>query len=223
LRHKVQTVGNPIRTEIANLPAPEVRMQQREIHFINLLVLGGSQGALAINQVLPNALMLLPPDEKPAIWHQTGKRNFQDTESAYQMGGLSVRLDMFIEDMAQAYAWADLIVCRAGASTVTELMGSGVASILIPYPHSVDHHQLINAEYLEKAGAAMVIPQRELTATHLADILQSIMKDRKKLLAMGEAARNLYKANAAEKVADVCFKAVERIENKNARKLDEMD
>jgi UDP-N-acetylglucosamine--N-acetylmuramyl-(pentapeptide) pyrophosphoryl-undecaprenol N-acetylglucosamine transferase len=205
-RHQAAVIGNPIRNEIRQLPVPTLRFQGRK-GALRLLVMGGSQGALIINELLPQALTLLPTAERPQIWHQTGRYQ-QQAEHAYHSLNLDAKIEPFIEDMAQAYAWADLVLCRAGALTVSELAAVGIGSLLIPYPHAVDDHQTRNAEYLIKAGAAILLPQKELTAGRLADTLRQLGGQRQQWLTMAEAARGLEQGNATQKVVEYCLTTV---------------
>lgn len=199
------TTGNPVRTEISHIPSPQQRFAGRN-GKIRLLVLGGSQGALVINQVLPNALVILGQDERPEVWHQTGKGRQVDVQQAYHSLRLPARVDAFIHDMAAAYAWADVVLCRAGASTVAELAAVGIASILVPYPYAVDNHQLRNAEYLARVQAAIILPQSEFSPARLAEVLHQLLQDRRTLLAMATAAYNMNFTNAAQKVAEECLR-----------------
>lgn len=201
---KILHTGNPVRREIAALPAPAQRLAGRS-GPINLLVLGGSLGARALNETVPAAVARM--QIRPAIWHQTGARNLDEARAAYAAAGVDARIAPFIDDMAAAYAWADLVVCRAGALTVAELAAAGVGAVLVPYPHAVDDHQTHNAQYLVDAGAALVVQQRELTPARLADLLAPLCADaaRPRLLAMAEAARRLAQTGAAALVAEQCL------------------
>jgi UDP-N-acetylglucosamine--N-acetylmuramyl-(pentapeptide) pyrophosphoryl-undecaprenol N-acetylglucosamine transferase len=203
--YKAEVIGNPIRLEIQQLPAPTLRFEGRDDR-LRLLVIGGSQGALIINQLLPKALALLAAAERPQIWHQSGRYQQQATE-AYHLLHIDAKIQPFIDDMAQAYAWADVVLCRAGALTVSELAAAGVGSLLIPYPHAVDDHQTRNAEYLVKAGAALLLPQQQLTAASLAATLRQLVGQRQQWLAMAQAARNLEQGNATQKVVEYCLAA----------------
>lgn len=198
------TVGNPVRARIALLPPPTERFAGRDGHP-RLLVLGGSQGAMALNQLVPRALALLGENERPEVWHQAGGQLHEAAEAAYRDAGVAVRLTPFIEDMADAYGWADLVLCRAGALTIAELAAVGVGSILVPFPFAVDDHQTANARFLERAGAALVHQQAELSPEGLAALLRGLLGDRARLLAMAEAARRLAKIEAAEQVATACL------------------
>lgn len=201
---RATTVGNPVRESIAALPPPAERFAGRQGR-LRLLVLGGSQGALALNQLVPQALALLQESERPEVWHQAGGQLHQAAEAAYREAGITARLTPFIEDMAEAYGWADRVVCRAGALTIAELAAAGVGSLLVPFPFAVDDHQTANAHFLEQGGAALLVQQAELTAERLAAILSDRLSDRSQLLRMAEAARGLAKIEAAEHVARVCL------------------
>ena len=196
-----QWVGNPVRADIAVLGEPNSRYQVRS-GVLNVLVVGGSLGAKAINEVLPSALALLSEVDRPKVVHQTGKAHFSTTELAYQTAQVTAEVRPFLDDMAERYAWADLVICRAGALTVAELAAVGVASLLIPFPYAVDDHQTFNAKFLSEHGAAILLPQTELTAEKLAQLLSEL--NREKLLRMALQARSLAKTDAAEQVAIVC-------------------
>ena len=203
LRHKGQHCGNPVRREIAELPAPAQRFT-RNGDRPHLLVLGGSLGAQAINEVLPLAISRLPRQEWPRIWHQTGRDRAAVTAEQYNDLGIEAQIVPFIDDMAEAYGWADLVVCRAGALTVSELASAGVGSVLIPYPHAIDDHQTKNGQWLVGKGAAELMPQAQMSPEKLAVGLQRLLSDRNQLLAMAEGARALAQPNAACAVADAC-------------------
>ena len=198
------TVGNPVRAAIAALLPPEQRWAGRSGRT-RLLVLGGSQGALALNQLVPQALALLGDDERPEVWHQAGGQLHEAAETAYREAGMTARLTPFIEDMADAYGWADLVLCRAGALTIAELAAAGVGAVLIPFPFAVDDHQTANARFLEQGGAALMRQQAELDAERLAATLRELLGDRARLLTMAQAARRLAKIEAAEQVARMCL------------------
>jgi len=196
-------VGNPVRADIAALPAPAVRMAGRS-GPARLLVLGGSQGARALNRALPAALARLPAERRPEVLHQCGARELEAARQAYADAGVEARVEPFIEDMAAAYGWADLAVCRAGALTLAELAAAGLGAVLVPYPYAVDDHQTRNAQALCEAGAAEMIQERDLRDENLAERLQLLCADRPGLLVMAEAARTLARADAAERIADRC-------------------
>ncbi len=201
---KVRTTGNPVRAAIAALPEPAERLAGRTGRP-RLLVVGGSLGALALNRALPQALALLPENDRPEVWHQAGGKLFELARSAYAEAGVAARVEPFIDDMAAAYAWADLVLCRAGALTVSELAAAGVASILVPFPHAVDDHQTANARVLERAGAALLLPQSELVPERLATELARLLVDRVRLAAMAQAARAQARPEAAREVAALCL------------------
>ena len=217
---RARVTGNPVRAEIAALPEPRQRLVCRA-EKPRLLVLGGSQGALVLNQTVPKALALLADAERPEVWHQAGGKMQQEAEQAYQAAGVQVRIEPFIQNMAAAYGWADLVVCRAGALTVAELAAAGIGSILVPFPYAVDDHQTANARFLAKDGAALLVPQAELTAERLAERLRELLADRPRLLTMAEAARRLARIDAAERVAVICLEqaASDRLEEYNKRKI----
>ncbi|MEF3193044.1 MAG: undecaprenyldiphospho-muramoylpentapeptide beta-N-acetylglucosaminyltransferase [Halothiobacillaceae bacterium] len=198
-----EVVGNPVRPEIAALPGPDERMAGRG-GPMHLLVVGGSLGARALNETVPQALALLAPSERPEVWHQAGSKMLEEAYAAYGRAGVAARVEPFIADMAAAYGWADLVLCRAGALTVAELAAAGVGSILVPFPHAVDDHQTRNAAVLADAGAAELIPQNELTAGRLAERLRLLGTDRARLLKMARRARALARPDAAERVLDRC-------------------
>ncbi|WP_018232386.1 undecaprenyldiphospho-muramoylpentapeptide beta-N-acetylglucosaminyltransferase [Thioalkalivibrio thiocyanodenitrificans] len=194
--------GNPVRGEIAGLPLPDQRFQGRR-GPLRLLVLGGSLGALALNETVPAALARLPVEARPLVRHQTGERTLEQATQAYGNAGVRAEITAFIEDMGAAYAWADLVVCRAGALTVAELAAAGVGAILVPYPHAVDDHQTVNARFLTRADAAVLIPPAELDAQRLAAELSRM--DRTRALAMAQAARSLATPDATRVVAGHCL------------------
>ncbi len=197
-------VGNPVREEIAALSEPAERFAVRTCRS-RLLVLGGSQGALALNRLVPAALALLEVKEQPEIWHQAGGNMLESAAQAYRQSGVNACLEPFIDDMAKAYGWADLVLCRSGALTVAELAAAGVGAVLVPFPFAVDDHQTANARFLQQSGAAVVVQQVELTAERLGHLLQELLSDRMRLLAMAEAARRLARSDAAERVAAFCL------------------
>lgn len=198
---KVRVTGNPVRSAIASVPEPAQRLEGRQGR-LRLLVVGGSLGAQALNSSVPRALALLPPDSRPEVTHQAGERHIIPLRRVYAEAGIEGRLVPFIEDMAAAYAASDLVVCRAGALTISELAAAGAASILVPFPHAVDDHQTRNARYLADPGAAILLPQDQLTPERLAELLQSL--DRERLLGMARIARSLGRPDAGHAVAAAC-------------------
>ena len=196
--------GNPLRPDILGLPEPAQRLSARS-GPLRLLVLGGSLGAAALNEQVPRALALLPMAERPQVRHQSGEKHLEVLRANYAAAGVEAECLPFIEDMGAAYAWADLVVCRSGALTVAELAAVGVASILVPFPHAVDDHQTGNARFLAQAGAAILLPQEELTAEKLA-LMRTLT--RPQLLQMAEKARALARPEATASVARTCMELV---------------
>jgi UDP-N-acetylglucosamine--N-acetylmuramyl-(pentapeptide) pyrophosphoryl-undecaprenol N-acetylglucosamine transferase len=201
-----EAVGNPVRTEIASLPAPELRFAGRE-GPLRLLVVGGSLGAKALNEAVPAALALIPPGERPRVLHQSGAQHAAALDQAYRNAAVDAACVSFIEDMSAAYRDADLVICRAGALTVAELAAAGVASVLVPFPHAVDDHQTGNARYLSDAGAAVLLAQSEMTPQRLAAIVSGLARER--LCEMAKKARSLAKPDATEQVARACMELAE--------------
>jgi UDP-N-acetylglucosamine--N-acetylmuramyl-(pentapeptide) pyrophosphoryl-undecaprenol N-acetylglucosamine transferase len=199
---KSQWTGNPVRADIAAVPAPAERFAGRS-GPLRLLVVGGSLGAQALNEMVPKALALIPDDERPKVVHQSGERNLPVLRDAYATAGVEGELVAFISDMAARYAEADLVICRAGALTVSELSAAGMASVLVPFPYAVDDHQTANARFLADSGAAMLIRQADMDPPRLAALMQTL--DRPKLLAMAEKARALGKPEATRLVAESCI------------------
>jgi UDP-N-acetylglucosamine--N-acetylmuramyl-(pentapeptide) pyrophosphoryl-undecaprenol N-acetylglucosamine transferase len=193
-------IGNPVRPEIAALPAPTFRYAQRN-GALRVLIVGGSLGAQALNETAPKAWALMKAADRPQVVHQAGEKHLQALRAAYEKVGVGADCVAFIDDMAEKYAWADVVVCRAGALTVAELAAAGVASVLVPYPHAVDDHQTGNAQFLAQAGAAVLLPQSELTAERLA---QLCARPRSEWVRMASKARDLAKVEATADVAQVC-------------------
>ena len=193
--------GNPVRPEIAAIAAPETRYAERS-GPLRVLVVGGSLGAKALNDIVPRALALLT-SERPLVTHQSGAQHVESLRRAYSAAGVSAKTPAFIEDMAAAYAEADLVVCRAGATTVAEIAVAGVASILVPFPHAVDDHQTVNARFLADAGAAVLAPQNELSPERLAGLIAGF--DRERLREMAKRARSLGRPEATRHVAQICM------------------
>jgi UDP-N-acetylglucosamine--N-acetylmuramyl-(pentapeptide) pyrophosphoryl-undecaprenol N-acetylglucosamine transferase len=192
--------GNPVRAEIAAIAAPEPRFYGRQ-GPLRLLVVGGSLGAQALNEVMPKALSLLEP--KPVVVHQAGEKHLAALKANYAAARVQGELLAFIDDMARRYAEADVVICRAGAVTIAELSAGGMASILVPFPHAVDDHQTANARFLSERGAAILIQQRELSPEKLAALIGSL--ERARLLEMARNARALGKPDAARIVAQRCM------------------
>jgi UDP-N-acetylglucosamine--N-acetylmuramyl-(pentapeptide) pyrophosphoryl-undecaprenol N-acetylglucosamine transferase len=200
---KVVTTGNPVRLEIARLLSPESRLPGRN-NALHLLVIGGSLGASAINELVPKALARLPEEQRPTVLHQAGDKHLEMTQKAYDAAAVRADVTPFIADMGKAYEWADIVVCRAGALTIAELCAAGLGAILIPYPHAVDDHQTANANYLVKHGAALLIQQAALTEDGLAEIIKELSQSPAKRMAMAHAAYELRKVDATTKVLEIC-------------------
>lgn len=198
---KVEWVGNPLRDAIARIPDPATRFAQRT-GPLELLVVGGSLGAAALNRVVPEALASMPADERPRVVHQAGARHVDALRAAYARLGVEARCEAFIDDIASLYANADLVLCRGGAITVSELAAAGVASIIVPLPGAIADEQSANAQFLVDAGGAMKLDQASLEPGMLAAKLRAFTRD--ELRAMAIAARKVGRADAADRVADVC-------------------
>ena len=198
---KRHTVGNPVRADILSLGDPLQRYSERK-GPLQMLVIGGSLGAQALNETVPFALAKLPGEQRPKVGHQAGREKDVATREHYASAGVEAWVVEFIDDMAEAYAWADLVVCRSGALTVSELAAAGVAALLVPYPHAVDDHQTANGNYLAKAGAAILIQQRDLDSDRLASELKAL--DREQATRMAVTARSLAKPDATVRFADIC-------------------
>jgi UDP-N-acetylglucosamine--N-acetylmuramyl-(pentapeptide) pyrophosphoryl-undecaprenol N-acetylglucosamine transferase len=201
---KAVHTGNPVRNNISRLY--QLGANERGIHDpMQILVVGGSLGARALNDVVPAALSRIAAANRPLVWHQTGKKNIDEARASYQQSGVDARVVPFIDDMAEAYRWADLVICRAGAMTIAELAIAGVASILVPYPHAVDDHQTANAKYLVDKDAAILVQQKDLTVEVLHKMLAGLTVTR--LQQMAKAARSLALPDATRMVADKCLEA----------------
>lgn len=200
LKHAI-VAGNPVRQNLLNLPEPKARFQTRK-GPLRMLVLGGSRGALALNATVPEALRSL--NQTVEVWHQSGMDHFDVTQKRYQDLKLAVNVTPFIEDMAKAYAWADCVICRAGALTVSELAAVGVASILIPFPHAIDNHQFYNAKFLADKKAGLIVEQKVLSAEKLSQLIKDL--DRSTCLKLSEAAYGQRTPYAANIVAEVLTK-----------------
>jgi len=208
-RAKVETVGNPVRQAIGRLGAGRDFGDTRPLH---ILVLGGSQGAQAINRIVPLALAVWPAGAgNPHVMHQAGRNKLNETAGCYSQAGIEIgdhlTVTEFIDDMAGAYEWADVVVCRSGASTVAELAAAGIPSILVPYPYHKDQQQLKNARWLEDAGAALIIEQHDLSADSLQKALINLAGDRQQLAKMSSAARNIAIVDADLRISNICQEA----------------
>jgi UDP-N-acetylglucosamine--N-acetylmuramyl-(pentapeptide) pyrophosphoryl-undecaprenol N-acetylglucosamine transferase len=197
-------IGNPVRAAIVASGDARQRGQQRNGAPVHLLVLGGSQGALVLNETVPAAIRALPDSLRPRVRHQAG-RSLAQAEQAYRDANVAADCVAFIDDMAAAYAWADIVVARAGALTLAELAAAGVGAVLVPYPYAIDDHQTRNAAHFAEAGAAIVLPQSELDAGRLARELESVLGDADRIAEMGIRCRSLMYADATERLADACI------------------
>jgi len=193
--------GNPVRAEITAIAQPAARYAGRS-GPLRLLVVGGSLGAQALNEVVPKALGLFAAPDRPSVTHQAGEKHLESLRLNYSNANVKGELVAFVDDMARCYAEADLVICRAGAMTIAELSAGGMASVLVPFPHAVDDHQSANARFLSEQGAAILLSQEKLTPKGLADLIRSL--DRRALLAMAQKAKVLGKPEAARVVADRC-------------------
>jgi len=199
-------VGNPVRRSIREIAEPQQRLADRS-GVLRVLVIGGSQGAHMLNNAVPGALRLLDSGVRPEVWHQSGEKNLEDTRAAYTAAGVNARIVPYIDDIKEAYQWADLVICRAGALTVAELASAGIASILIPFPHAVDDHQTANAMWLVEAGAAIHMQESICTPDRLGGLLGDLHKARPRLLEMAVAARKIAVPDADRQIAARCLEA----------------
>ncbi len=209
IRHKktrLEYSGNPVRSELMSMADPKVRLNRAGKHK-RLLIIGGSLGALALNNLLPEVIKILSQTMPIDVWHQTGVNKRERVLWSYQQHDLHVQVDEFIEDMAKAYAWADLIVCRSGAITLAEIAAVGLGSVLVPFPYAVDDHQTANARSYVEADAACLLSESELTAEKLAMLLKTLLADDQRLISMAQAAKKLGQINASKRVADACMDA----------------
>jgi UDP-N-acetylglucosamine--N-acetylmuramyl-(pentapeptide) pyrophosphoryl-undecaprenol N-acetylglucosamine transferase len=198
---KAQWVGNPLRAAFTRQAAPAERFAGRT-GPLRLLVVGGSLGARALNEIVPQALALIPPEQRPVVLHQSGATQIDALRANYEAAGVQAELTPFIEDTASAFAHADIIVCRAGASTVTEIAAVGAAAIFVPFPSAVDDHQTTNAQFLVGAGGGWLVQQSDLTPEGLAKML--LNSERPALVEIAEKAKNMQKINATREVVAAC-------------------
>ncbi|WP_048440216.1 undecaprenyldiphospho-muramoylpentapeptide beta-N-acetylglucosaminyltransferase [Caenimonas sp. SL110] len=198
---KAAWVGNPLRAGFLEQPGPQERMAHRT-GPLRLLVVGGSLGAKALNDVVPKAIALIPAGQRPTVVHQSGARQIDELRANYAAAGVDAELTPFIDDTARAFADADLIVCRAGASTVTEIAAVGAAAVYVPFPFAVDDHQTTNAKFLVDAGGGWLVQQSELTAQALADLIQATTRG--ELIDKALAAQRMRKTSATQDVVRAC-------------------
>lgn len=200
--NRAYLAGNPIRHEITELPSPQQRYGGRTGN-LKLLILGGSLGATALNEVIPKALAKLPKEVRPEVIHQAGEKHLIKLEANYIEAGVKAETKAFINNMAEMYGWADLVVCRAGALTVAELACVGVASVLVPFPYAVDDHQTYNAKYLSDVGAAKLIQQKDLSVLVATEVINNLTREI--CLQMAIKAKQLAKPEATSVVAKICM------------------
>ncbi|MEP3349624.1 MAG: undecaprenyldiphospho-muramoylpentapeptide beta-N-acetylglucosaminyltransferase [Marinomonas sp.] len=200
------SVGNPIRNDILQ---QQVRVaRENAARPLRLLVVGGSLGAKAINDVMPQVLANWSFSQRLDVWHQTGVRNFDEVKALYQNANVEARVEPYLDNMDQAYYWADIVLCRAGAMTVSELAVAGLPSILIPYPFAIDDHQTENARYLEKVGGAYLLPQPQLTCEKILSLLSEFVENEEALIKMGEQAKAVAHPNATQDVVAHCLRLI---------------
>lgn len=196
-----ECIGNPVRSELIDLPGPEIRLAGREKNPVNLLVIGGSLGAATLNRVIPEAISQLDTDDRPVIKHQCGNAHVENCKQQYLAAKVEAEIFGFIDNMRGVYEWADLVICRAGALTVTELTAVGIASILVPFPFAVDNHQYHNARFLEQHQAARILSEDKLTAVTVAFQLRYFQQNRSALIEMSVRARAQSNMEATEQLA----------------------
>ena len=204
---KAAWVGNPLRPAFVQQPGPAERLGSRT-GPLRLLVVGGSLGARALNDTVPKALAMIPAEKRPTVLHQSGAKQIDELRANYAAAGVQAELTPFIDDTAQAYAQADLIVCRAGASTVTEIAAVGAAAVFVPFPSAVDDHQTTNARFLVDAGGGWLVQQRDLSPEWLADLIQKI--ERPELIRRALAAKAMQRVNATAEVVAACEELVRK-------------
>ena len=204
---KIIFSGNPVRKEISQLDMPDKRYAGRS-GKLKLLIIGGSLGAQALNSIVPKMLKLIPDHMRPLVTHQAGRKHLETLKKNYAEAGVEGELLVFIENIAVQYADCDLVICRAGALTIAELTAAGIASILVPFPYAVDDHQTSNAKFLSDKGAAVLLPQNELTPQGLAQLLMEFTRE--KLLGMAMKARELARPDATRLVAEACMEMIKK-------------
>ncbi len=195
--------GNPVRDEFRGIADPETRFNKR-VGNKRLLIIGGSLGAKALNDLLPQAVKIVSQKISLDVWHQTGEKKLENVRYFYQQHRLEVKVDEFIVDVAEAYSWADLVVCRSGAITLAEVAAVGLGSILVPYPHAVDDHQTANAQSFVKAGAACLLRESDMSVEKMSSLLLTLLSDKHQLANMANAAKKLGTVDAGRRVADEC-------------------
>ncbi|MEM8845211.1 MAG: undecaprenyldiphospho-muramoylpentapeptide beta-N-acetylglucosaminyltransferase [Pseudomonadota bacterium] len=204
-KKKVEYSGNPVRESLTTISIPEVRLKDRT-SAKRILVIGGSLGAMALNKIIPQAIEKISSTMQVEVWHQTGKDRNKEVLNNYLKFTEDARVNEFIDDMSEAYQWADLIICRSGAITLAEVATVGLGAVLIPYPYAVDDHQTANARNFVSAGAAYLVSESDLNPYNLAELLISLLDNPKQLLAMSCAAKKLSAENASQRIADECIR-----------------
>lgn len=207
----IMTVGNPVRRDLMELPSPAERLAEHQ-GLLRVLIVGGSQGARALNESVCELWSKSGWGDQVSVWHQTGQLDYVNINAIYQGLSVQAKVEPFIDDVAKAYAWADIVICRAGAMTISELAAVGAASVLVPYPSAVDDHQYYNARYLSKQGAAILLDQKQLSAEKLGSLLSRFIDDKQSLLKMAQSAKNLAYMDATERVAKACINVPQRKE-----------
>ena len=205
-KNNIEFTGNPVRKNLTELPNPEERLKNRG-KVKRLLVVGGSQGSAALNKVLPDTVQELSKEMNIEVWHQCGSADYENTTSRYRQLNITTRVDAFINNIDEAYQWADLIICRSGAITLAEIASVGLASILVPYPYAVDDHQTANARSFVSAGASCLIAEDDLTSDKLSGVIKNLIDDDRKLINMACAAKALGHLDASKRVAQECMNA----------------
>ncbi|MHB1565569.1 MAG: undecaprenyldiphospho-muramoylpentapeptide beta-N-acetylglucosaminyltransferase [Acidiferrobacter sp.] len=201
-------IGNPVRAEILALPPPEMRLAGRQAP-LRLLVIGGSQGARILNEVVPKALARIVVASRPQVRHQSGRSEQRRTEQAYRDCQVDAEVLAFIDDIAFAYSWADIIVCRAGAMTIAEICATGIAAILVPFPHATDDHQTANARFLAEREAALSVPQAEFTPERLAALLEGFIHQPEVAYQMAVNSRACAMPDATDRITAACLEVLD--------------
>ena len=208
LGEQAEWTGNPVREEFLAFPTPAEHYGQQADEVLHVLVIGGSQGARVLNQVLPLAMARLQPEQRPKLVHQCGRGRSAALEEQYRQLQMDAEVPEYIDDMAAVYRKADLVICRAGAMTVAEICATGLAALLVPYPYAAGDHQKTNADYLASKGAAIAMDESDFSAQQLARTVGELQNDRARLLLIGEKARALARLDAAQKVTARCLEVV---------------
>lgn len=207
-RYRAVSVGNPVRADIYNLDQPNIRLLNRN-HKLRLLVVGGSLGANVFNRLIPDLMASIEQSVRPQLIHQTGKQHYESTLQRYKDANIEAEVKPFLDDIAVSYKWADLVICRSGALTVSEIAAAGLAAIFVPYPHAVDDHQTRNAMHLVESSAALMVADHDVSVNKLKQLIDPLIEDaatgRKRLLAMANKSRQLALPDSARQVADAFY------------------